>query len=367
MSKINNKQRREISYALSTYIFKRLWANRKLQMENYFQIKDQIVDLDVYYSLVKLQTELIDQIDSKGMEGNWVEYFVKEIIKKIDDASINRIMEEAVDFVIKKYGSDEMKLNFFDAMVHVLNYLKTNVSRRVILSNDTINNIKTLVEYYVERFDFKDFGYINENEILIKMLGKIITSSKDQNMKSLAEKCLTFFCSSNTAGFDSKISGCIGFGNGNIITIHNENDETLFTLDQNGVCKKRYNESEDYILFGSDIIIGARLNDQGKVIHEIGRLILDNGELFFHTLLTDNKVYPLIVERSSEADMGYIFDPIYLGALLKKLGLAEHYKIIYSECELKDLVQLINKYQRTPKEDFKKFDETSAKRELNKK
>lgn len=367
MSKINNRQRREISYALSTYIFKRLWANRKLQMDTYFQIEDQIVDLDVYYSLVKLQTEIINQIDSKEMEGNWVEYFFKEITKMQEDASINHIMEEAINFVIRNYGSDEMKLNYFDAMVHVLSYLRTEISARVILSEDTINDIKALVEYYVERFDFTDFGYLNENELLIKMLRKIITSSKDQNMRSLAEKCLTFFCSSSTAGFDSKISGCIGFGNGNIITIHNENDETLFSIDQNGVCKKRYNESEDYILFGSEIIIGARLNDQGKVSHEIGRLIIDNGELFFHSLLSNNKVYPLIVECSSEWNIGYVFDPIYLGALLKKLGLAEHYKIIYSERELKDLVQLINKYQRTTKEDFKKFEETSAKRELNKK
>lgn len=365
---VNNKTKREISYALSTYIFKRLWANRELQNLIYIDKHHQIVRLDNYSEAIRLLDELIRKIDlgeNKNREKlfeDGIIHFIDEDISLINDSEkvdrhvIESILEEAINRVICQFEHDEMKMNYRDTLSRVRNDLEKNISKRVILSKDNIKDIKELVEYYVEKFNLPSTRSFNCNTFLREVFGQIEKNSKDEKTKALAEKYSRFICSCDDAGFDSRISGYIGFGLGNAISVRNGDSKLLFKVDSDNVIKKRYVDGEDYILFGRDIMIGLKIDDQGNKVIEIGRVIVDISKFLFHTILTDDKVYTLLLNHCEEVKVGYVSAYKYLQAFLKEIGLGEYYSHVYKEEDLKDLVKLINKYQTISQEEIKKYE-----------
>lgn len=357
MNKVNNKVRREIAYALSTYIYKRLIANRELQKLKFEGKENELVDIDVYIDAIRMQEDLIDSIDEREQKSKVNETLTKSDLDKILEeakAKGNFVLEEAIKSTLNEYGSGSEILNYRDTMVYALNYMRNNISRRVIMNESSIEEIKELVEYFAKNLEFPSAEDSNENFFLRRVFREIYESGKVKRMVELAKKYSNFFYSREDAGFDDRISGRISFGYFRLLYISNQDGITLFSVDKDNNITKGYNESEDYILFGTDIAIGFKINEDGNRTTEIGRIIPDNGDKYFHTMLSDNKVYPIIANDENMIGCVQLYKS--LKSFLEDFGLDSYYSHVFNKEDLSELVTLVNNIQHTSKEEMDNYE-----------
>lgn len=358
MNKVNNKVRREIAYALSTYIYKRLIANRELQKLKFEGKENELVDIDQYIDAIKMQEELIDSIDEREEKSKVNETLTKSDLDKILEeakAKGNSVLEEAIKHLYAEFKTGSETLNYRDEMVIALNYMRDSISKRVIMSESNIEEIRELVDYFAKNLDYPTSSESNENFFLRQVYMEICKNGKVKRMVDLAEKYANFFSSREDAGFDANISGQVSFGYLYLVSIYNQDRDILFDVDKNHNITKSYIEGEDYILFGSNIAIGFKTNEDGSKSSEMGRIIIDNGERYFHTVLTDNKVYPISNEED-ENKFGTI--QLYKGlkSYLEELGLESYYSHVFNKESLSRLRSLINNFKHTSKEEIDDYE-----------
>lgn len=344
----NSKTRREIVYALTSYLYKRLIAYNVKMYQNNIDKPDCLIDLDDYCDAIKTQDEILDLTRSSYLNGRICTLTInydKELEKRVSSNSeVEKMIKESKARVMND------KDTVANMIYKIRSDIKINYADFIMMSQDNIEEVLLLVQYFVAKYEF-EYSYGNEDSFLLVIINKIIRNSKNSKIVALAKKYYIFFSSTKDKVFTTPISGTITINRNHKIIINNHNGAVLFAVDKDNNITKTYNEIEDYILYGKDVVRVFRIDENGNKNYEYGRILEDSKATFFHSILGDNCVYKIKYPRNyrhlSKTDL--YFDS-YLIDYLKEAGLESEYQNIYDIAKLRDLCNFLEESSPSDRE-----------------
>lgn len=284
----SNKVKREIEYTITTYLERRLRISCDLLKKS---LKDNAVSLDEFVSELQETNKMLDNL------------------RRDDTRSREKFLyEESINM---------RRVNLVNQSSH-----------QVIPSEDNINEILTLVKYYLNNYSLPSDESFNESLFLRFVMMKL-RHDKNDNIKEKALKFFDYFSCNKDICFSECISGRISFGYGSVVLISNHDDKIVFMVDNDKKVSISYSLFDDFILFRDSLYL-ARFDDVIIPLREI--------DGYYHDFLDTGKIY----QTSTPSRDDYIEIIKSLNEYLEESSILSFSSQIFSIEEMEILTNLIN-------------------------
>lgn len=284
----SNKVKREIEYTITTYLERRLRISCDLLKND---LKDKAVSLDEFVSELQETNRILDNLR-----------------RDITRSREKFLYEESINL---------RRINLVD-----------QISHQVIPSDDNINEMLTLVKYYLNNYSLPNDESFNESLFLRYAMMKL-SHDKNDNIKEKALKYFDYLSCNKDICFSECISGRISFGYGSIVLISNQDGKVVFMLDNDKKVSISYSLFDDFILFRDSLYL-VQFCDTLIPLREV--------DGYYHDFLDTGKIY----QTSTPSRDDYIEITKSLNEYLEESDILSFSSQIFSIKEMEILTNLIN-------------------------